>query len=92
MKNILLILLSLTLSFSYAQVQIGGDIDGEAVNDRSGEVSLSANGNRMVVGAFLNDGNGDRAGHARVFELIGGEWQQLGEDIDGEVSGDWIRI
>jgi hypothetical protein len=49
--------------------QLGTDIDGEAVEDFSGEVSLSSDGNRLAIGAPNNDGNGDRAGHVRVFDL-----------------------
>ncbi|EGB02457.1 hypothetical protein AURANDRAFT_68863, partial [Aureococcus anophagefferens] len=49
-------------------VQRGDDIDGEAANDYSGiSVSLSADGTALAVGAYGNDGGGDRAGHARVF-------------------------
>lgn len=48
--------------------QIDQNIEGEALNDRSGySVSLSANGAITAVGAHLNDGNGANSGHARVF-------------------------
>ena len=33
-------------------------------------------------------GNGDYAGHARVFTLTDGAWVQVGADIDGETEGD----
>lgn len=69
--------------------QVGADIDGEAINDRSGRaVSLSANGNRVAIGADFNDGNGVNSGHVRVFEWNGNDWIQVGADIDGEASGD----
>ena len=29
-----------------------------------------------------NDGNGNSAGHVRIFEHIGGSWSQIGQDID----------
>ena len=49
--------------------QMGADIDGEAAYDESGySVSLSADGARLAVGAYVNDGGGDEAGHARVYE------------------------
>ncbi len=36
--------------------QVGADIDGEAAQDRSGfSVSLSAEGSRVAIGAYLND-------------------------------------
>jgi len=73
--------------------QLGADIDGEAAEDRSGEsVSLSADGNRLAIGAPLNDGNGESSGHARVYEWSGSTWTQLGADIDDEDSQDWSGI
>ena len=69
--------------------QIGQDIDGEAAYDSSGtSVSLSADGRTLAIGAYLNDGNGDRSGHVRVYNLVGSEWQQIGQDIDGEATCD----
>jgi len=53
-----------------AWTQIGTDIDGEAANDKSGyAVSLSADGTMVAIGAYLNDGNGNNAGHVRVYDL-----------------------
>jgi len=67
--------------------QVGNDINGEADYDFSGSsVSLSANGNRLVVGSPMNDGSlpgDDNYGHVRVFDLIGNTWTQVGTDIDG---------
>jgi hypothetical protein len=58
--------------------QLGQDIDGEAAVDRSGNsVSLTADGNRVAIGAFRNDGNGFDAGHVRVYQLPGDETQTL---------------
>ena len=72
-----------------AQSQIGQDIDGEAAGDLSGySVSLSADGNRVAIGAHWNDENGDQAGHVRIYELFGNTWIQLGQDIDGEAADD----
>ena len=69
--------------------QIGSDIDGEAAGDWSGcSVSLSSDGSKVAIGAYLNDGNGTNAGHVRIFENIGGSWSQIGQDIDGEAAGD----
>ncbi len=68
--------------------QLGADIDGEAENDQSGfAVSLSADGNRVAIGAGLNDGNGTNSGHVRVYTWLGAAWTQLGADIDGEAAG-----
>ncbi|OBX23709.1 MULTISPECIES: HYR domain-containing protein [Bizionia] len=68
------------------------NINGEAVGDRFGtSASISADGNRAIVGARYNDGvNGVDSGHARVFEFNSGTnvWEQLGSDIDGEATND----
>lgn len=64
--------------------QIGQDIDGEAADDRSGVVSINSDGSIVAIGATGNDGNGNWAGHVRVFENISGTWTQIGDDIDGE--------
>lgn len=69
--------------------QTGNDIDGEAGGDLSGwSVSLSANGNTVAIGAIGNHGGGSSAGHVRVYQLIGGAWTQVGNDIDGEAAND----
>ena len=49
-------------------MQLGEDIDGEAVYDYSGvSVSLSADGKTVAIGSFWNDDNGLDSGHVRVF-------------------------
>jgi hypothetical protein len=69
--------------------QLGVDIDGEAAFDQSGwSVSLSSDGSRVAIGARHNDGNGNDAGHARIYEYSAGSWTQLGADIDGEAASD----
>ena len=50
--------------------QKGGDIDGEAADDRSGfSVSLSDDGSIVAIGAYANDGTGNLAGHVRVYTI-----------------------
>jgi Flp pilus assembly pilin Flp len=58
-------------NISNVWTQIGSDIDGEAVNDRSGiSVSISSDGNTLAIGASGNDGvNGIDSGHVRVYDL-----------------------
>jgi gliding motility-associated-like protein len=69
--------------------KIGDDIDGEAAGDQSGySVSLSADGQRVAIGARLNDANGVNAGHVRIYQDISGVWTQIGVDIDGENAND----
>lgn len=70
-------------------VKQGGDIDGEAANDRSGgSVSLSSDSLIVAIGAIQNNGNGIRRGHVRVYKLVSGSWVQQGGDINGESSDD----
>ena len=72
-----------------AWVQVGADIDGEAAGDESGwSVAMNAVGDTVIIGARYNDGNGNDSGHARVYELTGGVWVQVGADIDGEAADD----
>ena len=72
-----------------AWVQVGGDIDGEAADDRSGSnVSLSSDGSRVAIAAPLNDGNGSNSGHVRIYDFNGSAWVQVGGDIDGEAADD----
>ena len=102
-KHILIVLV--LGSTCYGQMtQMGSDIDGEASSDNfGGDVSISDDGTRVIIGATGNDGNGSSAGHARVFSWNGSAWSQMGADIDGEaaydelggsvdISGDGTRI
>ncbi|WP_116964856.1 tandem-95 repeat protein, partial [Fastidiosibacter lacustris] len=69
----------------------GGDIDGEAANNYSGEsVSLSADGNTVAIGAPYNDNaNGIDAGHVRIYSWNGANWVPKGGDIDGEAANNY---
>ena len=70
--------------------QIGQNITGEAIGDGFGKsVSISHDGKMIVVGANYNDGaNGEDSGHVRIYRLDdeGSRWEQIGEDIDGDVA------
>jgi FG-GAP repeat len=69
--------------------RMGSDLDGEAVGDKFGEsVTLSYDGDRLAVGASSNGGNGDNAGHVRIFDWTGNQWLQRCADFDGEAAGD----
>ncbi len=68
-------------------IQVGADIDGEAINDKSGtSVSLSADGATVAIGAAYNDGNGVDSGHVRIYTNLAGVWTQVGTDIDGKAA------
>ena len=76
---------------SNAWLQLGSDIDGEAADDRSGNaIALSADGNIMAIGADENDGGGTNTGSVRIYQFIGGDWSQLGSDLDGEFAYDYF--
>jgi hypothetical protein len=67
----------------------GTDIDGEASGDQSGfSVSISGDGNVLVVGSPLNDGNGSNSGSARIYFWDGLTWTRRGQDINGEFAED----
>ncbi len=70
--------------------KLGEDIDGEAGGDLSGtSVSLSGDGNRLAIGAPLNDGNGTDSGQVRIYQYNGTTWTKLGQDLDGEATNDY---
>lgn len=67
--------------------QVGSDLDGENLNNFFGEsIALSADGNRLAVGA---SGHEDK-GQVKMFEWNGGSWVQLGNDMNGNSSDDRI--
>jgi len=61
--------------------QVGADIDGVANNSQFGfSVALSGDGSRLVAGAQnANNLNGQ----ARVYDLVGGSWTQVGATLSG---------
>ena len=72
--------------------QLGNDINGEAAGDNSGvSVALSADGRTVIIGARANNDNGEHSGQARIYRWTGEEWNQLGNDINGEAAWDLQR-
>ena len=72
-----------------AWVQVGSDIDDEAVGDHSGySVSLSGDGTRVAIGSPFNGDAGSQAGQVRLYDWDGTAWTQVGADINGEAAGD----
>ena len=45
-------------------------------------------GDKIVIGAYQNDGGGSNSGHARIYGLNNGTWGKLGFDLDGEAAND----
>ena len=50
-----------------------------------GSVSLSADGNTLVVGVSGHDGNGPDSGHVQVWKWTMNGWEAKGEEIRGEL-------
>lgn len=74
-----------------AWMQRGADIDGEAASDTSGAgIAMDSVGSTIAIGATANDGNGQNAGHVRIYkwDVETSLWMQKGDDIDGEEAFD----
>ena len=71
-----------------AWAQKGLDIDAEEAGDWFGYSVSMPDANTIGIGGKYNDGNGLRAGHARVYHWVGNAWVQKGGDIDGEATYD----
>ena len=83
MKQLLLLFILFPF-LSFAQVQIGSDIDGEAADEEFGHsISLSSDGTIVAVGMRSFNGS------VRVFNYNAfNGWEQLGSDINPEAEGD----
>lgn len=69
--------------------QVGDDINGESSSDLSGySVAISDDGSVVAISAPNNSVNGPSSGHVRVYQNIQGVWNQVGDDIDSESTGD----
>ncbi len=66
---------------------LGSVINGEATGDKfGGSVSISSDGNTVLVGAEKHDGDGvfTDDGQAKVFRFIDNDWVQQGNDLSKE--------
>ena len=69
--------------------QVGTDIDGGSADEWTGHsISLSNDGNRLLVGAPKSDSGGTNAGLTRLYEYKEGSWVKIGGDIVGDATGD----
>lgn len=71
---------------------MGTDIFGKFANDRSGAAvsfnSDATKGTKLAVGSFYKTvSTNAQTGCVRVYEYSGGDWSQIGSDIDGTNSG-----
>jgi len=70
-------------------VQIGQTLNGAFGGDLYGfSISLSNYGTKLAVGAPNNNQNGSISGQVRVYEIQEGNWNQLGQNINGEGASD----
>ena len=68
--------------------QIGEDINGKAAKDYFGaSVSLSGNGKTLAIGAHQG---GASSGYVSVYKNVSGRWVQIGKDIVGEPTGNFL--
>jgi len=67
--------------------QVGQDINGEAAGNKFGtSVSLSSDGSIVAIGTPYID---SMRGQVRIYKNVSGTWTQVGQDINGEETGDW---
>ncbi|MBZ0328556.1 MAG: FG-GAP repeat protein, partial [Altibacter sp.] len=73
-------------------IQLGQGVVGFSGDLQSaGPVKMNATGDRFIFSSPSNDSNGvQESGIVRVFELVGGSWVQLGQDLNGEIEGDYF--
>ena len=74
----------------FAWKQVGQDIDGAAASDLTRMIALSADGSRVALTSYYNDGFANNTGNARVFHFDGVGWVQAGQDIYGLAASDHI--
>ena len=71
-------------AFADPWTQLGQTLNGDGNNDRFGiSVSIDKDGDRIIIGATGNDDNGQDSGRTKVYDLINGNWTQVGSNIDG---------
>jgi Flp pilus assembly pilin Flp len=71
--------------------QIGNDIQGVNPDDVFGlNIDLSSNGNIIAIGSQNNDTVANDSGMVRIFENIGNNWVQKGNDVYGTVLNNYF--
>ena len=70
--------------------QLGKDIDGKFAENQSGtSIALAADGKTVAIGAIFNDDNERNSGYTRIYTFNGNNWEQLGQDINGDDAFDF---
>ena len=62
---------------------LGRDLYGENAGDMLMKVSLSANGDRLAMFTGTQTFNSTFPGYVRVYDLVDGDWQQVGGRLTG---------
>jgi len=69
--------------------KLGTEIIGdEELNYFGSSVSLNTDGSVIAIGAPYNSKNGTNAGQVKIFQYNSDIWEQIGDDIYGEYTGD----
>lgn len=72
-------------------IQVGSNIPGENFRDETGFcVSLSDDGQRLVVGDRFYDDPEFNSGRIRIFQWVESDWQQIGLSSIGEDRADFF--
>jgi hypothetical protein len=70
-------------------IQIGSDINGEAMLDQSGKsISLSGDGSTIAIGAPFNEGTNTDSGHVRVYYNFEFENGGIGDPLIKPIFGE----
>jgi len=65
--------------------KVGNTITGETADSQFGSsIEMSEDGNMVAIGAPFDFGSFQNSGSVRVYKLIGNDWMQIGETINGE--------
>ena len=67
--------------------QVGGSLDGQPRDSFGSNVAITSDGSRIAVRAGgVTVDNIEFAGRLQVFDLVNGQWVQVGQNFDGEAS------
>jgi hypothetical protein len=69
--------------------QVGSTLAGEKGCTSGWRLALSADGNRLAVGAYSGmKGSGEYTGLAYIYHLTGTRWTQMGSTLEGDAAAD----
>jgi len=66
--------------------RLGRELVGRGSGSEFGStVTLSRDGRTVATGAHMNDGEeGSNSGFVRIYQYLGGNWEQIGQDLEGD--------